>query len=1245
MNHKSTNKIAVLAVAGSIALKAAAEALLPGAMAEYYSLGSAPLSAMPDFDALVPDVVTVVDSIDHSASYDPWEGMGDEFADNFAARYTALLDVPADGEYTFVLESDDGSLLSIDGETLIDNSSLHVMNGVTNSMYLSAGCHALRLDYFEKDGQAGLRLSWEGPGVGGVISSDNLVQDVSSDTEFYAGLYGVPSSVLAEMAGSATWDEVVSNSVAFAGFAPGLQVEYHSFRENPLAAIPDFTALSPRRVGYVDKVSYSKCEMYDVVQHDFAFTGSFASRHFGHLYVSAAGTYGFRLKSDDGSRLVVDGTTVVDNDGLHAVTTASGEIFLDSGMHEIELLYFGHRNDSQLELSWTTPGTASPTLVPSTRLFHRAPGNFAPKVSLLAPGAGGVYAAGQPVSLSADARDFDGEVVEVAYYTASGEQVCVSSNSPWLVSWTPVNGGRASVYAVATDDGGASRRSQSVSFDVRLPPRGSGTGLLGVFRQNGGTGSGTHVGETFAMVVPSLDFPLTRSAWAGLPDWMVDNFSAEFTGYLFVEKADCYTFRLSSNEGGELWLDGDCVIDHGAAHSYEAKHGSAYLSVGLHPIRVTYFENEGRAGLDLSWSSSSFDMRTIAPHELVHETTGLDGDCDGMHDWWEEFYGLDFGDQSDASLDPDCDGLDNLAEFRHGTSPNSPDTDADGLPDSWEIAKGTRPFIPDAFDDPDEDGLANIDEYRAGTDPFDADTDGDGCPDGVEFWNARSNPLVPDLVWGAPVAVGEAVSARSPLSTTGIWNVDSDGVIYAGVRAGSLTWRLSVPDGGADALAVRVVQHEFFATESDFDLSLKVDGVFVARTCVRAPYGHPADAVFFIPEVAPGEHEFRIVWHNWGENTFLGVLDLRFLNFEGPDADGNGVADWRDSRDAKGAALNPIPNVSLVSPVCVEGRGMWGGSLVLNVDYGSSNAVFSAVRTIGDGFYADIPLAEEGLTAISFVEAGRTNAAQVAWEAIDVFGGDYAENALVVRTGDSLRLAHGGASAEYTISRNVAGNWNEVTNLGFRASCAYEFSDAGSYLVTARVPGLLADDEAHALVEVVSSRFPNRNPAIQLQGQFEVKCPGLDPANVLEHDAGLSVSAEAASSGGVTLSVYASEDRDYGLVSRIDEDGSISDAVQATPVWFDNGAYCRVLQTYPDGSQLIEVSLLLGAMPEGMTVSLQIFVSGVTFEDGSSVKTLTADDFDENGMCSVRFVKALGVTTSVCHRTYLRQDGKDVFGN
>ena len=64
-----------------------------------------------------------------------------------------------------------------------------------------------------------------------------------------------------------------------------------------------------------------------------------------------------------------------------------------------------------------------------------------------------------------------------------------------------------------------------------------------------------------------------------------------------------------------------------------------------------------------------------------------------------------------------------------------------------------------------------------------------------------------------------------------------------------------------------------------------------------------------------------------------------------------------------------------------------------------------------------------------------------------------------------------------------------------------------------------------------------------------------------------------------------------------------------------------------------------------MSVTLEIFVSGVTFEDGTRTKTLTADDFDANGHITLRFIKARGVTTSVCHRTYIYQDVKLIYTN
>lgn len=602
----------------------------------------------------------------------------------------------------------------------------------------------------------------------------------------------------------------------------------------------------------------------------------------------------------------------------------------------------------------------------------------------------------------------------------------------------------------------------------------------------------------------------------------------------------------------------------------------------------------------------------------------------------------------DADGDPDGDGLANAEEFLAGTDPFSADTDGDGIPDAEELRIGTAPARADAQDDPDGDGLANMDEWRLGTDPLNPDTDGDGCPDGLEVCNVHSDPLVADIAWRTPLQVGEAMAASAVQRTTGTWRMEDDGGIYAAERAGSLTWRLAVPASGADALALRLGQHEFFSRSSTFDVSLFVDGVFVSRQVVTAPYGDLKDAYFFLPEVSPGEHEFRLVWHNWALNTFIVVKSLRFVRFEGPDADGNGRPDWRDGRDARSSGWAELPYESLVSPLCVEGHDLWRDVLEVSAESAETNAVYAVTKTIGDGFYVDVPLSETNVTRIALVDRSLSNAFDVVWRAFDAYEGTYLTNALAIRLGDALRIAGcGSRESAVSLSRaDDAGEWQSVTNWTLRAPTPYRFTEEGLYLVSVSAPGLVSGtDDAYALVEVVRSKFPMRNPVIMQDRDSELSCPDLSPRNLLEHDSGLQVTATNRVAGGVDLALFTSCDRNLGLVSRLGEGEAVSDAIQVTPVWADNGSYYHVAKTYPDGSQLVEVSLLLGAMTDEVSVKLTIFVAGVTFEDGTRTKTLLPSDFDENGHCVIRFVKARGVRTSVCHRTVICQNGKPIYRN
>jgi hypothetical protein len=98
----------------------------------------------------------------------------------------------------------------------------------------------------------------------------------------------------------------------------------------------------------------------DNVDEDYfalCFNGKFKTKN--------AGRYKFHLDSDDGSRLLVDGIVVVDNDGRHSNKRVTGDIHLDAGQHDIELQYFEFFGFTGLRLKWGGPGVKTADMPPA----------------------------------------------------------------------------------------------------------------------------------------------------------------------------------------------------------------------------------------------------------------------------------------------------------------------------------------------------------------------------------------------------------------------------------------------------------------------------------------------------------------------------------------------------------------------------------------------------------------------------------------------------------------------------------------------------------------------------------------------------------------------------------------------------------------------------------------------------------------------------------------------------------------
>jgi hypothetical protein len=289
---------------------------------------------------------------------------------DFGAELKGVFDVTANGNYTFTLNSDDGSRLYIDGLLVANNGHPHGPAVATGTVPLTAGTHSFEIQFFECcGGESGVDLLLP-PGVSYACPPDCTI---TCQSDITVGLDPGHSSAVVNYApptmnGNCSGVTVECQPPSGSTFPVGTTVVICTAVDSnsqslfscwfnvivlptpcptPPINVNVYSGFNPSGggapygglVGSFNASAVTFASDFGYGWHPFALF-DFGADITGALAVPANGTYTFTLDSDDGSLLFIDGALVVDNSNPHSPTAISGTATLSAGTHPFEIQFF-----------------------------------------------------------------------------------------------------------------------------------------------------------------------------------------------------------------------------------------------------------------------------------------------------------------------------------------------------------------------------------------------------------------------------------------------------------------------------------------------------------------------------------------------------------------------------------------------------------------------------------------------------------------------------------------------------------------------------------------------------------------------------------------------------------------------------------------------------------------------------------------------------------------------------------------
>jgi mannan endo-1,4-beta-mannosidase len=289
----------------------------------------------------------------------------------FSVRWTGKIKPLYTETYNIYSASDDGIRVWVDGKLIIDSWVKQSGTERVGSIPLEAGrLYDIKIEYYENDGDARIRLMWESPRqIKGTVPASSLfigaaAVPVTAATPVPTAAPIVASTPAPTAAPTPTPAPTATPLLTYQIIAPpavvpanGLKGEY--FKNMQLTGTPAVV-----RTDSALDFNWRLLSPDAEIGVDY-----FSVRWSGKIKPLYSETYQIYTNSDDGIRVWIDGKSVIDSWIKQSGTERQGSITLNAGqLYDIRVEYYENQGDARVRLMWESPSQLKGT-VPSSALF------------------------------------------------------------------------------------------------------------------------------------------------------------------------------------------------------------------------------------------------------------------------------------------------------------------------------------------------------------------------------------------------------------------------------------------------------------------------------------------------------------------------------------------------------------------------------------------------------------------------------------------------------------------------------------------------------------------------------------------------------------------------------------------------------------------------------------------------------------------------------------------------------------